>query len=379
MTYLFILFPRSVPAYRRTTTALLLLGALAACSDPGKSAPAPVPVTVARVVQRPMPFELEATGTVEPLQSVSVASQVGGILTRVAFREGDDVQKGQVLFDIDPRPYQAALQQAQAILDRDKAQLTTARQDAGRYAELVKKDYVTAQQYDQAQANAASLAATVSADQAAVDNARLNVQYATIRAPISGRAGGLLIKEGNLIHAAGQPLVVINQIRPILVRFAVPASNLGRIRQYQGNTLSVTAQPVGGGKVSSGTFSFVDNAVDTTTGTILLKGRFDNGDAALWPGEFVNVALELFVQSGAIVVPASAVVQSQQGTFVFVVTANGTASMRDVTVQRTAGDEAIIDKGLQAGETVVTDGQLRLVTGTKVQIKAPPGTDQSRT
>lgn len=368
------------PAWRAWSAAALLLAlALAACSDPGKGAPPPVPVTVARVVQRAMPFELDATGTVEPLQSVAVASQVGGLLTRVEFKEGDEVQKGQVLFEIDPRPFQASLQQARAILDRDRAQLTTAQQDAKRYAELIQKDYVTTQQYDQAQANAASLAATVSADQAAVDNAQLNLQYATIRAPISGRAGSLLIKQGNLIHAAGQPLVVVNQIRPILVRFAVPASNLGRIRRYESNNLSVTAQPVGGGKVSSGMFSFVDNAVDTTTGTILLKGRFDNGDGALWPGEFVNVALELFVQPAAIVVPANAVVQSQQGTYVFVVQSNGTAAMRDVTVQRTAGDDAIIEKGLAAGETVVTDGQLRLVTGTRVQIKAPPGTDQPRT
>jgi multidrug efflux system membrane fusion protein len=304
-------------------------------------------------------------------------AQVGGILTHVAFKEGDEVQRGQVLFQIDPRPYQAALQQAEGVLGKDRAQLVTAQQDEKRFAQLVKQDYVTTQQYDQAVANAASLTATVSSDQAAVEQARLNLQYATIRAPIAGRAGSLLMKEGNLVKADGAPLVVINQIRPILVRFAVPSSNLTNIRKYNGNTLPITVQPVSGGPTSQGTLSFLDNAVDTTTGTILLKGRFDNTDATLWPGEFVNAALQLYVQQNALVAPAAAVVQSQTGTYVFVVK-GGTATQREIKVQRTAGNDAIIATGVAAGDTVVTDGQLRLVTGLKVQIKAPPGTDQPR-
>ncbi|HEU4641988.1 MAG TPA: efflux RND transporter periplasmic adaptor subunit [Gemmatimonadaceae bacterium] len=359
-----------------------LLGAvlLAACSDPKTPPPAAVPVSVARVERRDVPYEIQATGTVEPMQTVSVSSQVSGILTRVAFKEGDEVRKGQILFEIDPRPFEAALRQAQGGLAKDSAQLANAQADVKRYETLVQKDYVTTQQYDQVKTTAAALAATVESDRATVETARLNLQYATIRAPISGRAGALLVREGNLVRSETQPLVVINQIRPILVRFAVPASNLPRIRQYAGNTLPVHAQPVSApGAPSSGTLSFMDNAVDTTTGTILLKGQFANRDGALWPGEFVNTALQLFVQRGAVVAPAQSVVQSQQGTYVFVVTQEGTANHRDVTVGRTMGDIAVIDKGLQPGEIVVTDGQLRITPGGKVQIKTPPGTDQPRT
>jgi len=367
---------RVAVAFPAAAVALLAL----ACSDPGKHRVAEVPVTVARVEQRAIPYEIDATGTVEPLQTVAVASQVGGLLTHVAFREGDEVQRGQVLFQIDPRPYLAALQQTRGILAKDSAQLITAEQDAQRYAQLVQKDYVTTQQYDQVRANAASLKATVSADQAAVESARLNVQYATIRAPIAGRAGGLLVREGNLVHANGQSLVVINQLRPILVRFAVPSSHLPRIRQYASDTLRVVAQPVGiGGQPTEGTLSFLDNAVDTATGTILLKGRFGNANGALWPGEFVNVALRLYTQQDAIVAPAQAVVESQQGTYVFIVKSDGTAAVQPVVVERTAGDLAVIAKGLSPGQTVVTDGQLRLTTGSKVQIRAAPGTDQAGT
>jgi multidrug efflux system membrane fusion protein len=310
---------------------------------------------------------------------VAVSSQVGGVLTRVAFNEGDVVQRGQLLFQIDPRPYEAALRQAQGTLARDRAQLANAEQDVKRYEELVKKDYVTPQQFAQTKTTAAALQATVNADQGAVESARLNLEYATIRAPITGRAGALLVKEGNVVRANGQTLVVINQIRPILVRFAVPASNLPRIQKYRSDTLPIHAQPVaGGGVTSAGTFSFLDNAVDTTTGTILLKGQFPNTDAALWPGEFVNVALQLYVQPDAVVAPAPAVVQSQQGSYVFVVNPNGTAAMRDVTVSRTIGNLAVIEKGLAPGDVVVTDGQIRLTNGTKVQIKSETGGDQPR-
>ena len=370
-------------AVPRALGVLALLGAVlaAACSDPNHTAAAApaVPVTVARVERQAVPYEIDATGTVEPLQSVAVSSQVGGILTRVAFKEGDVVQRGQLLFQIDPRPYEAALRQTEGVLARDRAQLATAEQDVKRYEELVKKDYVTPQQFEQTKTTATSLQATVNADEGAVESARLNLEYATIRAPITGRAGALLVKEGNVVRANGQTLVIINQIRPILVRFAVPASNLPRIQKYRSDTLPIHAQPVaGGGVTSAGTFSFLDNAVDTTTGTILLKGQFPNPDAALWPGEFVNVALQLYMQPDAVVAPAPAIVQSQQGTYVFVVNPNGTAAMRDVTVSRTIGNLAVIEKGLAPGDVVVTDGQIRLTTGTKVQIKSEAGGDQPK-
>lgn len=365
------------PTFASAAALALLLGA--ACRDPHPQAPPPVPVAVGHVERRAIPYEIDANGTVEPMQTVAVSSQVGGVLMRVAFKEGDEVQRGQVLFQIDPRPFEAALKQAQGALAKDSAQLATAEQDVQRYAALVEKDYVTPQQYDQVRATAASLRAMVSADQGAVETARLNLEYATIRAPISGRAGALLVKEGNLVRANGQTLVVINQIRPILVRFAVPATHLPLIRKYGADSLPIHAQAASGeGKPSAGVLSFIDNAVDTATGTILLKGRFANTDGALWPGEFVNVALQLYMQQNAVIAPAPAVVQSQQGTYVFVIDQNGTATMRDVTVDRTVGDLAIIGKGLSGGETVVTDGQLRLTNGSKVQIKGAPGGDLSQ-
>lgn len=369
--------PRAAVRLAAVAVLALLAGA---CGDTRAPQASAVPVTVARVERRDLPYEITANGTVEPMQTVAVASQVGGILTSVAFKEGDEVRAGQVLFQIDPRSYRAALEQARSLLARDSAQLVTAQQDVERYAALVKQDYITPQQYDQARANAASLRATVDADHAAMDNAQLNLQFATIRAPISGRAGALLVRQGNLVRASGQTLVVINQIRPILVRFAVPAAELPRIRKYASDSLPVHAQPAGAvGSPAAGTFSFLDNAVDTTTGTILLKGRFGNDKAELWPGEFVNVALELFVQRGAVVVPSAAVVQSQQGDYVFTIGRDGTATMRHIRVDRTAGDLSVVASGLTPGETVVTDGQLRLTTGSKVQVRAATGSDQAGT
>jgi multidrug efflux system membrane fusion protein len=316
-------------------------------------------------------MELAATGTVEPLQTVAVQPQVSGALTRIAFREGQDVSRGQVLFQIDPRPFRAALAQAEAALARDQAQAANAEQEAGRYAELAAKDYVTAQQYDQVRTTAAAAGATLAASRAAVEQARLNLEYATIRAPIAGRTGSLRLREGNLVQAGDPaPLVTINQIRPILVRFAVPAGNLPLIQQHRAQTLPVRAAPVGGGTPSEGTLAFVDNAVDTTTGTILLKGDFPNREGALWPGEFVNVRLRLFVERQALVVPSTAVVSGQQGSFVFVIQPDSTAATRPVTVAREAGALSVLAAGeVRPGDRVVTDGQLRLRQGAKVQIK----------
>lgn len=369
---------RTTVRFRTTSQAwipLFGLLALGACAEKKPPPTPPIPVTVATAERRAVPLELAATGTVEPLQTVAVQAQVSGILRRVAFKEGDEVKQGQVLFELDPRPYRAALDQAAAILARDRAQATNAAQEAKRYETLVEKEYVTSQQYDQARTSAAATEATLAGSQAAVDQARLNLQYATLRAPITGRTGSLLVREGNLVRGTtSEPLVRINRLRPILVRFAVPAGNLPLIQAHLAKKLVVRAEPSGGGDPSEGTLSFVDNAVDSSTGTILLKGRFPNDDGALWPGGFVNVRLQLYVEPDALVIPAAAVVSGQQGSFVFVIQPDSSASTKAVTVTRTAGDFAIVTGDVQPGDRVVVDGQLRLRQGSKVQIKAAADT-----
>jgi membrane fusion protein, multidrug efflux system len=361
----------------RVAHAMPVVVLLGACSEKAPPPTPPVPVTVAIAERRPVPFELAATGTVEPLKTVAVQAQVGGILRRVAFREGEEVKQGQVLFELDARPYRAALDQALAALARDRAQANNAAQQAARYETLAEKQYVTAQQYEEVRTTAAATQATLAGSQAAVEEARLNLQYATIRAPITGRTGSLLVREGNLVRAnATQPLVTINQLRPILVRFAVPAPNLPLVQEHLGKNIVVRAEPVGGGAPSEGSLSFIDNAVDTATGTILLKGRFPNDDGALWPGAFANVRLQLYVDTAALVVPAAAVVAGQQGSFVFVIQPDSSAATKAVTVSRTAGDFAVVSGDVQEGDRVVVDGQLRLRQGSKVQIKAAADTSR---
>jgi multidrug efflux system membrane fusion protein len=356
-------------AMTAVTTLCLFLSV--GCSRKGAGGPTRVPVTVARAEQRAVPFEIAATGTAEPRQTVSVQSQVTGVLTQVAFREGDDVATGQVLFQIDPRPFQAALAQAQAMLARDQAQAQSAVLDAQRYAELVKQDYVTKSDYEAKRAAADALQAAVRADSAAVANAQLNLEWARIRAPIAGRTGRLLVREGNLVRAnAPDPLVIINQIHPILVRFAVPERSLSDIQRYRRNPLPVLVSPSKeDSAVASGLLTFVDNSVDTTTGTVLLKAEFANKDGVLWPGEFLSVRLQLYVQEKAVVVPAQAVMTGQQGTYIFVLSQDGTARSQPVTVERAAGSYAVIAQGVAPGDEVVTDGQLRLVPGAPVEVK----------
>ena len=355
------------------------LAAVAACAKDAPPPPARVPVTISTAERRAVPYELLATGTVEPIQTVAVQAQVSGPIVRIAFREGQDVKRGQVLFELDARPFRAALQQAQALLGRDRATAENAEQEAKRYAALAEKEYVTAQQNDAARTTAAASSATVASSQAAVDQARLNLQYATIRAPINGRTGSLRVREGNLVRSTDAlPLVTINQIQPILVRFAVPASNLGAIQKYRAQRIAVMAEAVGGGPSSEGTLAFVDNAVDTATGTVLLKATFPNTDGALWPGAFVNVRIRLYVDENALVVPAAAVVSGQQGSFVFVIQPDSSAATRSVKVDRTAGDLAIVSGEVRAGDRVVVDGQLRLRQGIKVQIKASGDSAQAR-
>jgi multidrug efflux system membrane fusion protein len=320
-----------------------------------------------------IPFVVTANGVAEPMQTVAVEAQVNGILNRVTFAEGQPVQTGQVLFEIDSRPYVAVLNQARAQLARDEAMAATARRDAARYAALVKEGYVTSSQADQAESAAASAAATVEADRANVQKAALDVANCTIRAPISGRTGSLLVRQGNLVKANSvPPLVVINQIQPILVRFSVPQSQFPDIQRYyrSGNALQVRATPSEGtGIMLQGTLAFVDNNVDSTTGTVLLKARFSNPEGTMWPGQYMRVALQLYVDANALTLPAPAVLTGQQGTYVYLIDTAMTARQRPVQVSRTVDSVAVIASGLTDGERVIVDGQSRLVPGSKVAIK----------
>jgi len=356
--------------------ALSLLLLAAACGKPAAPPKPPVPVTVATVTRGDAPYLVQANGLVEPMQTVAVQSQVGGTLTAVRFHEGDEVQQGQVLFEIDPVPYRAAVQQARAVLAKDKAQYSAAVRDADRYEALAQRDFVTRSQADQAAANAAALKAVVDADQANVDNAQFNLDNATIRAPVSGKTGSVLVRQGNLVRPnAATPLVVINQIHPILVRFAVPQRELAVIQKYSANVpLKATARPgQGSGLPVTGTLSFVDNGVDTTTGTVLLKARFNNEQNQLWPGQFVAIELEVYRQGDAVLVPTAAVQPGQDGLFVFVIDKEDRAQLQPVTAGRTVGDLTVIDRGLSGGERVVVDGQSRLTVGAKVEIKGARG------
>jgi multidrug efflux system membrane fusion protein len=363
---------------RRVSLPLLALAVAvsAGCSRQKAAPPADaVPVRVGTVVQKDVPLQLRNVGTVVPINAIAVRALVGGEILQVHFREGQDVKKGDLLFTIDPRPYEAALAQAEAALARDKAMWTNADTDVKRYEDLVKKDYVTRQQYDSVRAQAEATQATVRADQAAVERARLDLAYCSIRAPIDGRTGSVMVQVGNVVKANDATLVSINQVSPIYLAFAVPERDLDAIRQHQtGGRLPVDAVDATTGKtLSRGELTFLDNAVDRTTGTITLKATFANGDRALWPGEFVNAELTLSTEKNAIVAPAGAVQNGQQGSYAFVVKSDGTVESRPVQVARSASDGIVIAKGLSPGDRVVTDGQLRLVPGTKVEVLTDQG------
>jgi multidrug efflux system membrane fusion protein len=332
------------------------------------------PVTVSAAIMKDMPVVLSAIGTVEPYNTVDVRARVPGEITRIDFKEGQDVSQQDLLFTIDPRPYQAALEGALADLARDKARLKSAREDVRRYAELIAKDYVTSQAYDQMKANADALKATVAADEAAVKSARVNLDYCTVRAPITGRTGNLLVKLGNVIKANEQPVVTINQIMPIYVSFAVPEEYLADIQHYAGEgTLGVEAAFRNQQEHHfKGELAFINNRVDGSTGTILLKATFPNPDKALWPGQFVNVSLKLATSLSAVVVPSQAIQRGQQGEYVFVVKPDMTVESRGIQPGQELDGETVIRKGLDAGEQVVTDGQLRLFPGAKVTLASLP-------
>ena len=366
--------------------SVVFLAASCGAKDRKTAAPPSVPVTAGVAEKKDVPLEAVAVGHVEAFSTVAVRTRLGGEVTSVGFREGQDVKQGDLLFEMDRRPYQAALAEAEANLERDRARAREADQNLKRYAELVKKDYVTQEQFSQAKANADALKATVKADDAAVETARLNVSYCRITAPISGRTGGLLVHSGNMIKANDdRALVVINQVEPIYVTFALPESVLADVkRRAAAGALKVSALPNGPGLTASeGTLSFIDNTVDTTTGTISLKATFPNQDRALWPGQFTNVSLTLATETNAVVAPTQAVQAGQQGSYVYVVKADETVEARTVVVHRTWQQWSVIDKGLAPGERVVTDGQLRLAPGARVVIKtdaapAPPAPPEKK-
>ena len=343
----------------------------AACAGRAPAAQATaVPVVVAVAARKDVPVQVQAIGTVEPFSTVTVKPQVGGVIDTVHFREGADVRAGDLLFTIDRRPFQAAVRQVESARARDAAQLKNAEAEARRAEDLFAQGILAREQYDQAHTASEALAATVHADEAAVENARLELGYCSIRSPIDGRTGSLLVHQGNLVKAVdGGPLVVVNQIDPVYVSFAVPEKRLPEIERAMATGRLVVEAFVPGQAAAParGQLSFLDNAVDRTTGTIKLKGTFPNRERRLWPGQFVSARLTLAVRAGAVVVPSQALQSGQAGTYVFVVKPDLTAESRPVVVAGDEDGEAVVEKGLSAGERVVTDGQLRLVPGARVE------------
>jgi multidrug efflux system membrane fusion protein len=424
-------YGRFVPVFWIPLVATLVV--VPACSSGKKEAPAPrpVPVIVGDVTQKNIPVQLRAIGNVQAYSTVSVKSLVEGEIIRIHFKEGQDVRKGDPLFSIDPRPSEAAVKQAEANLERDQAQVKQAEAnlardlallkqseanlekdvaqakntdlDAQRYKSLFERKVVAEQQYDQFRANAEALDATVRADRAAIDSANASVQaskeavenaqavvlaeraalesakiqlgYCSIYSPIDGRTGNLLLQQGNIVKANDTPyLVVINQINPIFVVFSVPEQNLPAVKKYLavGKLTLEAIIPNDRDPPEQGVLSFVDNTVNTATGTIQLKGTFANASRRLWPGQFVNAVLTLTTEPNAIVVPSQAIQTGQQGQYVFVVKPDLTVELRPVVVQRSLNEETVVEQGLKPGETVVTDGQLQLVPGSRVEIKNRP-------
>jgi multidrug efflux system membrane fusion protein len=378
---------------------------LAACSDnaAGKARVQlpPVPVTVGEVLEKTIPVQLTAVGNAMAYTSVGIKSQISGQLVEVRFKEGQDVRKGDLLFVIDARPFEAALRQAEAALgqrqaevrqaqaavERDSAQLENARVQERRYRELVAKELIAREQYDTLNTNLTAMQATVEADraqvenakaalqaaQANIDNARLQLAYTTIHAPIDGRTGNLLVQNGNILKANDDnPIVVINQVHPIYVSFSVPEQNLAEIKKYRAaGSLQVVARPPRQQEtLATGELTFVNNTVDTTTAMIQLKATFANENNVLWPGQFVDVAMVITSRT-AIVVPSQAIQPGQQGPYVFVVKPDQTVESRLVTPGVRLGAETIVEKGLKPAERVVTDGQLRLVPGARIEARPP--------
>ncbi|HEX7533815.1 MAG TPA: efflux RND transporter periplasmic adaptor subunit [Syntrophales bacterium] len=343
------------------------------CSQKEKPAAPPVPVFVASAVEKTIPVQINAIGNVEAYQTISVKTQITGEITKVNFNEGQDVGKGYLLFKLDCRPYAEAVKQAEANLARDEAQAKNAQLDLERYTALLEEQFVTRQQYDQVRTNAASLEATLKADKAVIENNRVQVHYCSIHSPIGGRTGSLKLHQGNIVKANDVELVVINQIQPIYVTFTINENDLPAVKKYQANEkLKVEAIISKDKRPEQGLLTFIDNAVNKVTGTIILKGTFANSEKRLWPGQFVTVVLTLRKEPNAIMIPSQAIQTGQSGQYIFVIKPDLTAEMRPVTIGASIGGETAIVKGLQAGERVVTDGQSRIIPGAQVTIKETP-------
>lgn len=424
------------PAIALLALALAAFLSILGCSSSGPAAAAkgggfkggrggdggPVPVLVAMVSQKDVPINIDVIGNVEAYSTITVKAQVGGELKKVSFQEGDYVKKGDLLFTIDPRSFQAQVTQAQAQssqaqanlardtaalgqteanLARDNANEKYARDQATRYEKLLSQGVVSREQADQMRSSADALAQTVAADKAAIesakaqimaskatvenasaaiDNAKLLLEDTAIKSPIDGRTGNIAVKQGNIVAANTTDLMTITQVKPIYVTFSVPEAQLSDIKKYMGQgQLHVNATPQeDGASLESGVLTFVDNTVDATTGTIKLKGTFQNEDNKLWPGQFVRVSLRLTMRPNAVVVPNQAVQTGQDGQFVYVVKPDKTVEMRPVVTSTRVDQELVIDRGLEPGETVVTEGQLRLTPNSRVQIQGAPGGGRER-
>lgn len=363
--------------------SVALIGAAAAWSISSRgaakpasaAAPQPVPVSVAAVIEKPVTEWDDFSGRIEAIERVEIRPRVAGTIDAVHFQEGQLVKKGDLLFTIDPRPFQAAVAQAESALARDRAQAKNAAAEAERAESLFRQGIQSREQHEATDASAEALAATVQADEAAVQNARLLLSYCSVRAPVTGRTGAVLVQAGNVVPAVtGGPLVVINQVEPVYVSFALPEPRLAELRRAAAAG-KLAVQAVAGGEESrpaEGELTFVDNQVDRSTGTFRLKATFPNRDRRLWPGQFVNTRLVLAVRKGAVVAASAAVQSGQQGSYVFVVKPDRTAEMRLVTTGPAAGDDVVIEKGLSPGETVVTDGHVRVVPGAPVEVKDAP-------
>jgi multidrug efflux system membrane fusion protein len=338
----------------------------------------PVPVRATKATIKPTPVEFDTIGTVQTIASVAIKSRLDGFIDKVLVQDGQFVKAGDVMFQLDNRAAQAVVEQATATLARDQAQLANAERDVGRYKSLVSKDFVSRQQFDTSTTTAAALQATVQADQAQLENAKVLLSYYTIVAPLDGRVGLIAIKRGNSIKANDVPLATVNQIQPIYVSFALPQRDLPQLRaaMAQGSVMVHVLGQGDKGDPVEGKIAFFDNAIDTTSGTIGVRATFANEEQRLWPGQFVNVSVLVRMDPEALVVPPSAIQVGQQGSYVFVIKSDDTAETRPVTVDRTVGGMSVISKGLAAGDTVVTDGQLRLTDGTHVRV-LPEGARQA--
>jgi multidrug efflux system membrane fusion protein len=348
--------------------------ARAVLKSSSKSGPRPetVPVTAAAVQQRSVPLTTKAIGNVEAYATVAIRALVPGELVKIHFRQGQDVKKGDLLFTIDPRPLQAALGQAEGTLAKDRSQLANARALAARYKKLFEEGIASKEDYDQYRTSADTQAGLVAADEAAAENAKVQLSYATIHSPINGMTGNLLVYEGNLVKANDTtPLVTITQATPIYVTFAVPEGELAKVNRARaaGPVRVEAAFPGDESHPLAGVLTFVDNAVDMTTGTIRLKATFENPERRLWPGQFVKVTLTTGVEANALVVPSQAVQTGQDGPYVYVVKDDLTVEPRPVKPAPGVEGDVVITKGLSAGERVVTDGQLRLSPGARVELK----------